>query len=65
MARTDETIRSVVNRLLRRRARRGADPPAQAPPLPKFSGRPLLDPTDTSAVLAVLEDERLAQRGLP
>jgi len=62
-ARTGETFRNAINRLLRRGARR--DRPIAAPPLPELPGRPLVDVSDVSAVLAALEDERLAQRGLP
>jgi len=61
-SRTGETFRAAVNRLLRRGARGGL-PPAPAP-LPKLRGRPTLDVTDVSALLAVLDDERRAQRGL-
>jgi hypothetical protein len=63
-ARTGESFRAAVNRLLRRGARRG--PPAPPPPpLPELPGRPVLDVSDVSAVLAALDDERRAQRGLP
>lgn len=62
-ARTGESFREAVNRLLRRGARRG---PARRPPrLPKLPGRPVIDVSDVSAVLAALDDERRAQRGLP
>ncbi len=62
-ARTGESFRSAVNRLLRRSARpaRSAEPP----PLPTRPGRPLIDISDVSAVLAALDDERRAERGLP
>jgi hypothetical protein len=53
----------TVNRLLRRGARRTTN--RESKPLPVFPGRPLLDITDTSAVLAMLDDERRAERGLP
>ena len=61
--RTGESFRAAVNRLLRRSAR----PPqfADRPLLPKRPGRPLLDISDISEVLAALDDERRAQRGLP
>lgn len=61
-ARTGESFRSVVNRLLRRSAR----PPARdAPPaLPELPGCSVLDVSDVSALLAALDDERRAQRGL-
>lgn len=62
-ARTGESFRAAVNRLLRRggRAARPGSPP---PPLPELPGRPLLDVSDVSALLAALDDERRAQRGL-
>lgn len=62
-ARTGETVRAVVNRLLRRGAR--AAPPPAAPPLPKLPGKPILDVADVSALLASLDEERRAERGLP
>lgn len=61
-ARTGESLRAVVNRLLRRGARPGR--PEAPPPLPELPGRPILDVSDVSAVLAALDDERRAQRGL-
>jgi hypothetical protein len=61
-ARTGESFRDAVNRLLRRGAR--VAPATRPPALPELSGRPLLDVSDVSALLALLEDERLAQRGL-
>jgi hypothetical protein len=61
--RTGESFRAAVNRMLRRGAR--AAPPAEAPALPTLPGRPLLDVSDVSALLAILDDERRAQRGLP
>lgn len=61
--RTGESFRAAVNRLLRRRAR-PAPPPAGAP-LPQFPGRPVLDVSDVSALLATLDDERRALRGVP
>jgi hypothetical protein len=62
-ARTGESFKEAVNRLIRRGGR-GAKP-ASAPTLPVLPGRPLLDVSDVSALLATLDDERLAQRGLP
>jgi len=62
-ARTGETFRSAVNRLLRRGAR--AAPPPVPPSLPTLPGRPILDVSDVSAVLTALDEERRAQRGLP
>ena len=61
-ARTGESFRTVVNRLLRRSAR--VLPPTAPPSLPELPGRPLLDVSDVSALLAALDDERRAVRGL-
>jgi hypothetical protein len=62
-ARTGESFKQVLNRLLRRAGRRHDDtPPA---PLPLLPGRPLLDVSDVSAVLAALDDERRAARNIP
>lgn len=61
-ARTGESFRAAVNRLLRRGTREG--PPGAAPPLPELPGRPILDVSDVSALLAALDDERRAQRGI-
>jgi hypothetical protein len=61
-ARTGESFRSAVNRLLRRSARAAAPP--IPPVLPKLPGRPIVDVSDVSALLAILDDERRAQRGL-
>lgn len=62
-ARTGEPFRVAVNRLLRRGAR--SAPPAAPADLPVLPGRPILDVSDASALLAALDDERRAQRGLP
>jgi hypothetical protein len=62
-ARTGESFRAAVNRLLRRGAR--PSPPATPPPLPELPGRPILDVSDVSALLAALGDERRGQRDLP
>ncbi len=59
-ARTGESFRIAVNRLLRRSAR--VAPPKVSPTLPKLPGRPILDVSDVSALLAALDDERRAQR---
>lgn len=59
-ARTGESFRAAVNRLLRRGAR--AAPAMAQPTLPRLPGRPILDVSDVSALLAVLDDERRAQR---
>jgi len=59
--RTGESFRTAINRLLRR----GARPQKPRPnPLPELPGRPELDITDASAVLAALDDERRAERDL-
>jgi hypothetical protein len=61
-ARTGESFRAVVNRLLRRSAR--AVPSPARPALPELPGRPILDVSDVSELLAALDDERRAERGL-
>ena len=61
-ARTGESFRAAVNRLLRRGAR--AAPSAVRPAMPTLPGRPQLDVSDVSALLAALDDERRAQRGV-
>ena len=61
-ARTGESFRAAVNRLLRRGAR--VAPPPAPQPLPELPGRPVLDISDVSAVLAALDDERRAQRSV-
>ena len=61
-ARTGESFRAAVNRLLRRGARgEQGGPPARLPELP---GRPILDVSDVSALLAILDEERRAVRDL-
>jgi hypothetical protein len=61
--RTGESFRTTVNRLVRRGA--AADVQAgPAPQLPQLHGRPILDISDVSAVLAALDDERRTQRDL-
>ena len=60
--RTGESFRNAVNRLLRRGAR--PVPAATPPVLPELPGRPAIDVSDVSAVLAALDDERRAQRGV-
>lgn len=62
-ARTGESFRSAVNRLLRRSAR--AATPAVPATLPELPGQPLVDVSDVSRVLAALDDERRAERGIP
>jgi hypothetical protein len=61
-ARTGESFRLAVNRLLRRSARPASS--AVTPALPELPGRPILDVSDVSALLAALDDERRAQRGV-
>jgi hypothetical protein len=56
-ARTGESFKQVVNRLLRRAA--GRDPRAPRPELPVHQGQPLVDISDVSSVLASLDDERV------
>jgi hypothetical protein len=62
-ARTGESLRATVNRLLRRSARKRL--PTDPPSLPELPGRPPLDVSDVSRLLAALDDERRAQRDLP
>ena len=61
-ARTGESFRATVNRLLRRSSRAAA--PATPRPHPVLPGRPVVDVSDASAVLAALDDERRGQRGV-
>lgn len=61
--RTGESLKSAVNRLLRRGAHRHVE--SQPPELPLLPGQPLLDVTDTSALLTLLDEERRAERNLP
>lgn len=60
--RTGESFKTAVNRLIRRGAGRPTGPRRAS--LPELPGRPLLDVTDVSAVLAALDDERRGERGL-
>jgi hypothetical protein len=62
-ARTGESFRTAVNRLIRRGGRPGPSPAPTA--LPELRGGPVLDVSDASELLALLDDERRAQRGLP
>lgn len=57
-AQTGESFRSAVNRLLRRGAH--SEPPREVPTLPLRPGRPLVDVSDVSAVIASLDE---AERG--
>ncbi|MFN0154309.1 MAG: hypothetical protein ACKVUT_08005 [Gaiella sp.] len=59
-SRTGESFKDALNRLLRRAARGSGDAPTALPTVP---GRPLVDISDTSAVLAALDDDRSQQRG--
>jgi hypothetical protein len=61
-ARTGESFRAAVNRLIRRGGR--AVPPLDPPALPQLPGRPILDVSDVSELLAELDDERRAERAL-
>ena len=61
--RTGESFRTTVNRLVRRGA--FVDASREAPPLPELPGRPSLDISDTSAVLAALDERRRVERDLP
>lgn len=61
-ARTGESFRMAINRLLRRGGR--STPLSTPQPLPVLPGRPRLDVSDVSALLATLDDERRAERGL-
>ncbi|MBI4897713.1 MAG: hypothetical protein HY827_05030 [Actinobacteria bacterium] len=62
--RTGESFRTVVNRLIRRGATGGESAKSAPVPLPLLPGKPTLDVSDVSALLATLDDERRAQRGL-
>jgi phytoene/squalene synthetase len=61
-ARTGENFRDAINRLLRRGARPAVATASR--PLPLLPGRPVLDVSDVSALLAALDDERRAERDL-
>ena len=60
-ARTGESFKVAVNRLLRKAGRATASP--RVPPLPELPGRPLVDVADVSAVLSSLDHDRRAERG--
>ena len=62
-ARTGESFRSAVNRLLRRGARPG--PPPEPSSLPTLPGRPLLDVSDVSALLAAAPTSKPARTRFP
>ena len=61
--RSGESFRTTLNRLVRRGA--AADRRQAAPRLPELPGRPTLDITDISGLLAALDDARRTQRDLP
>ena len=61
-ARTGESFKAVVNRLLRKAGR--STKSTSAPALPELPGQPVLDVSDVSAMLAALDDGRRAERGL-
>jgi hypothetical protein len=61
-ARTGESFKEAVNRLLRRSTSSAST--GAAPALPRLPGRPLLNVSDVSAVLALLDDERRAERSI-
>ncbi|MGH2364158.1 MAG: hypothetical protein ACRDHX_05830 [Chloroflexota bacterium] len=61
--RSSESFRTAVNSLIRRGARR--DDVGEAPPLPELPGRPMIDVSDSSALLAALDDDRRRDRHLP
>jgi hypothetical protein len=63
-ARTGETFKQVVNRLLRRGAG-GRGQRSASRDVPVHQGRPALDVVDVSAVLTALDDERGAGRDVP
>lgn len=60
--RTGETQRQVTNRLLRRGLQRGRRNLIEVD-LPTLPGRPEIDVTDASAVLATLDEEHAADKG--
>jgi hypothetical protein len=64
-SRTGESFRAAINRLIRAGASTGTGDDKTSIPLPLLPGRPALDVSDVSALLATLDDERRAQRGLP
>lgn len=60
--RTGETLRQVTNRLLRQGLQRGRGRPSRVE-LPTLPGRPQIDITDVSAVLADVDADHLAAKG--
>lgn len=64
-ARTGESFKDAINRLIRRGSRRSDDGGEALTPLPTLPGRPELDVSDVSAVLTALDEERRAQRSVP
>ena len=62
-ARSGVSLRAIVNRPMRRGCQSGAA--REQVPLPLISGRLVRDVSDTSAVLAELDEERPRERRLP
>jgi hypothetical protein len=60
-ARTGETFRETINRLLRRAVRSDTENP---PPLPLVPGRLTVDISDVSAILAEIDDDEALEAGL-
>ena len=60
--RTGESFRDAVNRLIRNGTR--PRQPKEGPRLPTLPGAPVLNVSDVSALLAALDDERRAERGV-
>ena len=59
-ARTGESFRDAINRLLRRSTRK---PGAPETPLPLLPGLPVVDVSDVSTVLAALDEQRETPTG--
>lgn len=62
--RTGESFRDVTNRLLRRGLQQGATGPRTVQ-LPMLAGRPMVDVTDSSTVLADLDDTHVEDTRTP
>lgn len=62
--RTGESLREVTNRLLRRGLQQGRSQPRTVE-LPLLSGRPLVDVSDASTVLADLDDAHAEETSTP
>ena len=59
-ARTGESFRQAINRLLRRSVRKAG---TTAEPLPLLPGRPVVDVSDVSMVLSTLDERRATHDG--